>query len=158
VFTVYIPTGPNKVQPESEVSPILPTGKERILFVDDEPALVEIGKMSLERLGYRVETRTSSIEALKLFQKSADNFDLIITDMTMPGMTGDKLAIEVKKIRADIPVVICSGYSDDVMVNRATQIGISAFLMKPLVIQDLANTVRDVLGKTNSGDSSPVAN
>ncbi|MGD8658222.1 MAG: PAS domain S-box protein, partial [Desulfobacterales bacterium] len=158
VFTVYIPTGPKKVQPETEISQILPTGNERILFVDDEPALVEIGKKSLERLGYRVETRTSSIEALKLFQKTADNFDLIITDMTMPGMTGDKLAIEVKKIRADIPVVICSGYSDEVMVNRAKQIGISAFLMKPLVIRDLANTVRDVLGKTDSSEIFPVAN
>jgi PAS domain S-box-containing protein len=158
VFTVYIPTGPKEVKSETEVSQILPTGNERILFVDDEPSLVEIGKKSLEHLGYKVETRTSSLEALKLFQKSSDNFDLIITDMTMPEMTGDKLASEAMKIRADIPVVICSGHSDEVMVNRATKIGISAFLMKPLVIQDLANTVRDVLGKTNSSGSSPARN
>lgn len=76
----------------------------------------------------------------------------------MPGMTGDKLAIEVKKIRADIPVIICSGYSDEEMVNRAKQIGISACLMKPLVIQDLANTVRDVLDKMDSSGFSPAAN
>ena len=154
VFTVYIPTGPNTVQPEFEAAQILPTGNERILFVDDERALTEIGKKSLERLGYRVETRTSSIEALKLFQKSADSFDLIITDMTMPDMTGDKLAGEAIKIRSDIPIIICSGYSDDVMFNRAAHIGISAFLMKPLVVQDLANTIRDVLGKTNSSGIS----
>ena len=78
--------------------------------------------------------------------------------MTMPEMTSDKLASEVKKIRPDIPVVICSGYSDEVMVKRAAQIGISAFLMKPLVIQDLAYTVRDVLGTTNSSGISPAAN
>ena len=158
VFTVYIPTGPQEVQTKFETTPILPTGNERILFVDDEHALAEIGKKSLERLGYRVETRTSSIEALELFQKSSDNFDLIITDMTMPEMTGDKLAGEVMKIRADIPIIICSGFSDDTLVNRATQIGISAFLMKPLVIQDLANTIREVLGKANSTGILPAIN
>ncbi|MBT8331323.1 MAG: PAS domain S-box protein, partial [Deltaproteobacteria bacterium] len=149
VFTVYIPTVAKEVQPDCDVPPILSTGNERILFVDDERALAEIGKKSLERLGYRVEARTSSLEALKLFQKSSDNFDLIITDMTMPEMTGDELAGEVKKIRADIPVIICSGYSDESLVEQATQTGISAFLMKPLIIQDLAKTIREVLKKTN---------
>jgi PAS domain S-box-containing protein len=150
VFTVYFPTDAKQVQPEIETSPILPTGNERILFVDDEQALAEIGKKSLEHLGYRVETRTSSVEALKLFQKGADRFDLIITDMTMPEMTGERLASEILKIRADIPVIICSGYSDENLVNRASQSGITAFLMKPLVIQDLANAVREVLAKANS--------
>ncbi len=158
LFTVYIPTAPKEVEPEFETSQILPTGNERILFVDDERALAEIGKKSLERLGYRVETRTSSIEALKLFQKCSGNFDLIITDMTMPEMTGDKLAREFIKIRADIPIIICSGYSDEVIINRASQIGISAFLMKPLVIQDLATTIRDVLGKTKFSGISPADN
>jgi signal transduction histidine kinase/ActR/RegA family two-component response regulator len=158
VFSVYIPTGPQEVQPEIETTPSLPTGNERILFVDDEHALAEIGKKSLERLGYRVQTRTSSVEALALFQNASDNFDLIITDMTMPEMTGDKLAGEVMKIRPDIPVIICSGYSDDTLVNRATQIGISAFLMKPLVIQDLANTIREVLRKANSTGISATIN
>jgi CheY-like chemotaxis protein len=158
VFTVYIPTDAKEVQPELEASPILPTGNERILFVDDEQALAEIGKKSLEHLGYRVETRTSSVEALKLFQKSADSFDLIITDMTMPEMTGERLAGEVMKIRADIPVIICSGYSDEDLVNRASQIGINAFLMKPLVIRDLANAIREVLGKANSTGTLSAAN
>ena len=87
---------------------------------------------------------------MKLFAESSDRFDLIITDMTMPDMTGDKLASEAMKIRADIPIIICSGYSDALKENRARQIGISAYLMKPLVIQDLANTIRDVLAKANS--------
>ena len=75
--------------------------------------------------------------------------------MTMPEMTGDKLASEVMKIRADIPVIICSGYRDDTVVNRASQLGISAFLMKPLVIQDLASTIREVLKKANCTGASP---
>ncbi len=158
VFTVYIPTGSKEIPPELEPTDMLPTGSERILFVDDERALTEIGKKSLERLGYRVETRTSSIEALKLFKKSSANFDLIITDMTMPDMTGDKLASEAMKIRADIPIIICSGYSDELTENRARQIGIGAYLMKPLVIQDLANTIRDVLAKTNSAGMTPARN
>jgi len=157
-FTVYIPTGPKEVKPEFEATPILPNGNERILFVDDERALAEIGKKALERLGYRVETRTSSMEAFKLFRKSSDKFDLIITDMTMPDMTGDQLAREVMKIRADIPIIICSGYSDELTEKRARQIGISAFLIKPLVFQELAVTIRDVLGKTTSSDISPSFN
>ncbi len=156
VFTVYIPTEAKEVKPESDAPQMIPVGDERILFVDDERALAEIGKKSLERLGYRVETCTSSIEALKLFQSASDDFDLVITDMTMPDMTGDQLADEVIKIRADIPVIICSGYSDESLANRAEQVGISAFLMKPLVIQDLATTIRDVLEKTKSSDMSTV--
>ena len=158
IFRVYIPTVTKEIVPEFEAAEILPFGNERILFVDDEQALTEIGKKSLEHLGYRVEICTSSREALKLFQEAAGNFDLIITDMTMPEMTGDKLASEVKKIRTDIPVIVCSGYSDEALINRATQNGISAFLMKPLIIQDLATTIRDVLGKTNSSSNSAIRN
>jgi CheY-like chemotaxis protein len=158
VFTVYIPTGPKELKSEIEAPQILPTGNERILFVDDEPTLAEIGKKSLERLGYTVETRTSSIEALKHFQDSPDAFDLIITDMTMPQMTGEKLAIEIMKIRADIPIIVCSGYSDELTQDRTREIGICTFLMKPLVIRDLATAIRDVLAKTNSNDISPAIN
>ena len=157
-FTVYIPTGPKEVKREIKPPQNLPTGNERILFVDDEHALAEIGKKSLEHLGYRVETRTSSIEALALFQESPDMFDLIITDMTMPQITGEKLAGEIIKIRDDIPIIICSGYSDDLTEDRAGKIGISAFLMKPLVIRDLATAIRKVLVKTDSGRISAVNN
>ncbi|MDX1708311.1 MAG: ATP-binding protein, partial [Desulfobacterales bacterium] len=154
VFTVYIPTEAQEAKPESDAPHMIPTGNERILFVDDERTLAEIGKKSLERLGYKVDTCTSSMKALELFQNARDDIDLVITDMTMPEMTGDKLAGEVIKIRADIPVIICSGYSDEGLVKRAEQIGISAFLIKPLVIQDLATTIRDVLEKANSGGAS----
>jgi len=107
---------------------------------------VEIGKQMLERLGYEVTTRTSSIEALELFRIKPDQFDLVITDMTMPQMTGDRLARELMQIRPDIPIIICTGYSERITEGKAKGMGIKAFVMKPLVMRDLANTVRKALG------------
>jgi PAS domain S-box-containing protein len=146
-FHVYLPRIENKMPVDDAPASPLPTGRERILFVDDEKTLVEIGKQMLERLGYKVETRTSSVEALKLFQADPARFDLIITDMTMPNMTGEKLALEIIKIRPDVPVVLCSGYSNLIAENIAREIGIRAFVMKPLVLQDLATTIRRVLDR-----------
>jgi len=99
----------------------------------------------LERLGYEVTTRTSSIEALELFRAKPDQFDLVITDMTMPQMTGDKLSRELMQIRPDIPVIICTGFSERISDEKAKGMGIKAFVMKPIVIRDLANTVRRIL-------------
>ncbi|MBW2115696.1 MAG: response regulator [Deltaproteobacteria bacterium] len=124
---------------------VIPTGQERVLFVDDELVLVEIGKQMLERLGYEVTTRTSSFEALELFRAKPDQFDLVITDMTMPQMTGDKLSRELMQIRPDIPVIICTGFSERISDEKAKGMGIKAFVMKPIVIRDLANTVRRIL-------------
>jgi PAS domain S-box-containing protein len=145
-FHVYLPVIQEKAEaPEiDEIAPI-PTGNERILFIDDEPALVEIGKQMLERLGYKVTTRTSSLEALELFKAKPDQFDLVITDMTMPYMTGDKLSREFMQIRPDTPIIICSGYSERISEERAKEMGMRAFVMKPLVMRDLANTIRNVL-------------
>ncbi len=145
-FHVYLPViqGEAEVSGIDEVAPI-PTGNEHILFIDDEPALVEIGKQILERLGYKVTTRTSSMEALELFKAKPDQFDLVITDMTMPHMTGERLAGEIINIRSDIPVVICTGYSVRISEEKAKDMGIKAFVMKPFVIRDLAKTVREVL-------------
>jgi CheY-like chemotaxis protein len=99
----------------------------------------------LERLGYEVTTRTSSIEALELFRAKPDQFDLVITDMTMPHMTGDKLAQKIMKVRPDIPIIICTGYSERITEGTAKGMGIKAFAMKPIVLSDLAKTVREVL-------------
>ena len=104
-----------------------------------------MGSQVLNRLGYRVTTSTSGVEALELFRSKPDDFDLIITDMTMPNMTGDKLAIELMKIRPDIPVVLWTGYSQKVSHESADEIGIKAFAYKPIVKADLAKTVRRVL-------------
>jgi CheY-like chemotaxis protein len=130
---------------EDEISTPLPMGSERILFIDDEQPLVEIGKLMLERLGYSVATRTSSIEALELFKADSDRFDLVITDIVMPNMSGDKLAKKIMDIRADIPIVLCTGYSEKFTRRNASEMGIQTLLMKPLVMRDLATVVRQAI-------------
>jgi PAS domain S-box-containing protein len=144
-FHVYLPVIMRKLTAEEEISTPLPMGHESILFVDDEQPLVEIGKQMLQRLGYTVATRTSSVEALELFKANPDRFDLIITDIVMPNMTGEKLAEKMMDIRSDIPVILCTGYSEKITRKHASDMGIQSFLMKPLVMRDLATTVRQAL-------------
>jgi PAS domain S-box-containing protein len=144
-FHVYLPTIKRKLTADDEISTPLPMGCEHILLVDDEQPLVEIGRQLLERLGYSVATRTSSIEALELFKVNPDRFDLVITDIVMPNLAGDKLAKKIIHIRNDIPVVLCTGYSEKFTRQNASEMGIQTFLMKPLVMRDLANTVRQAL-------------
>ncbi len=144
-FNVYLPTIKRQLAKEEKISTPPPMGCERILLVDDEQPLVEIGKQMLERLGYKVETRTSSIEALELFKADPNRFDLVITDIVMPNMTGDKLAGKILRLRTDIPIVLCTGYSEKFSRQHASSMGIQSFLMKPLVMQDLASTVRQAL-------------
>jgi PAS domain S-box-containing protein len=144
-FHVYLPVIMRKLTTEEEISTPLPMGHERILFVDDEHPLVEIGRQMLQRLGYTVATRTSSIEALELFKANPDRFDLVITDIVMPNMTGEKLAEKMMEIRSNIPVILCTGYSEKITRKRASEMGIQSFLMKPLVMRDLATTVRQAL-------------
>jgi CheY-like chemotaxis protein len=144
-FHVYLPTIKRKLTADDEISTPLPMGCEHILLVDDEQPLVEIGRQMLERLGYSVATRTSSIEALELFKVNPDRFDLVITDIVMPNLAGDKLAKKIIHIRNDIPVVLCTGYSEKFTRQNASEMGIQTFLMKPLVMRDLANTVRQAL-------------
>jgi PAS domain S-box-containing protein len=144
-FHVYLPNIRRELVKEEEIQKPLPMGYEHILLVDDEQPLVDIGKQMLERLGYTVDSRTSSIEALKLFEADPNRFDLVITDIVMPNMTGDKLADKIIGIRPDIPIVLCTGYSEKFTRQHASDMGIQAFLMKPLVMQDLADTVRQAL-------------
>ncbi|MDL1957888.1 MAG: PAS domain S-box protein, partial [Deltaproteobacteria bacterium] len=119
-FHVYIPLIQEEVKiPEIDKDAFIPTGTEHILFIDDEPVLVDLGKQMFERLGYEVTSRTSSVEALELFKAQPDRFDLVITDMTMPNMMGDKLARELMKIRPDIPIIICTGYSERITEKKA---------------------------------------
>lgn len=146
VFTVLLPALPKKKDvPESYQSEVLPQGKERILFVDDQVPITKLCSQMLGRLGYSVITCNNGIEALELFRTKPDDFDLVITDMSMPNLNGDKLAEELTKIRADIPVILCTGYSDKISDKSASQIGIKAFAYKPMVKADLAKTVRQVL-------------
>ncbi|BHH81829.1 PAS domain S-box protein [Desulforhopalus sp. 52FAK] len=144
-FTIRLPmvTGKRK-EDFAPISPVA-SGTERILLVDDEPPLARMGSRMLESLGYIVTIRTSSYEALELFKEKPEAFDLLITDMTMPSMTGDMLSMEVRKIRQDIPIVICTGYSNKINNLMAKQVGIEAFIYKPLNKADLAKTIREVL-------------
>ena len=144
-FHVYLPLILEEEREEKESEEPLPTGTERILFIDDEEVLVEIGGQILEQLGYKVVTETSSVQALELFRAEPNRFDLVITDMTMPHMTGDKLARELMTIRPKIPIILCTGHSELVSEAKAEEIGIKAFVMKPLVMRNLAETVRKVL-------------
>lgn len=144
-FKVYLPVIEKKSEPQASDVEAVPTGNERILFIDDEPALAEIGKQTLESLGYDVTTRTSSIEALDLFKTRPDKFDLVITDMTMPNMTGDILAGELIRIRPEILVILCTGYSAKVNEQQAMAMGIRAFVWKPVMTREIAATVRKVL-------------
>jgi len=144
-FEVFLPVSQHKEKLTTEADTMLPTGNERILLVDDEKTLVDLGRQMLERLGYSVESRTSSIEALEMFKTRSDEFDLVITDMTMPNLTGEKLAGELMKIRADIPVVLCTGFSEQITEERAKELGIKEYILKPIVLNKLAEIIRSVL-------------
>jgi PAS domain S-box-containing protein len=144
-FQVFFPSIESEQEDEVKAVKPLPTGSERVLFVDDEKALVDIGKQMLERLGYQVVARTSSIEALEAFRAQPDKFDLVITDQTMPNMTGEKLVEELMGIRLDIPIILCTGYSQMISEDKAKALGIREFVMKPIVMHDIAETIRRAL-------------
>ena len=131
-----------------EVKDEPPRGHEHIHLVDDEKAIARLEKEILERLGYRVTMCLDSREALRTFMANPQKFDLIITDMTMPELTGDQLAAAVKAIHPDLPVIICTGYSERLDRVKASEIGVKGFLMKPIVTSDLANTVRTLLDQS----------
>jgi len=145
-FNVYLPLLMDEVvEREREDSSLIIGGKERILFVDDEKNLVQLGTELLTSLGYDVTGRTSSLEALELFRVKPDRFDLVITDMTMPNMTGLDLASEMMSIRPDLPIILCTGFSEMISKEKATSIGIRQFIMKPVAIRSLAKTIRKVV-------------
>ncbi len=122
-------------------------GVERILYVDDEAGILNIGKKILEKYGYQVNTRSNSRNALRLFTSSPQDFDLIITDQTMPKLSGAELAIEILKIRPDIPIILCTGYSEALSREDAKKIGINTFLFKPLDWIHVAKKIRDIFDK-----------
>ncbi len=144
-FHIFLPVVSEKILPDKEAVKQIPVGKEKILFIDDEDLLADMGKDMLERLGYHVTVRKSSLEALETFQNQADQFDLVITDQTMPGMTGVDLARRMLQIRSDIPIILCTGYSTIISEGKAKSMGIREFAMKPLSKTDIATLIRKVL-------------
>lgn len=145
VFDIFLPAIHLEEVSEEMSTPQLPTGDEQILLVDDEVIITEVLGNMLHLLGYRVTATQSSCNALKLFQGNPSGFDLLITDMTMPELTGDRLTVEIRKIRTDIPVIICTGYNRRLSDNKPETLAVQAILMKPVEHLDLARTVREVL-------------
>jgi len=146
-FNVYIPAMKMQTLSQGETSELLHTGSERILFVDDEKALAELGRQMLESLGYTVVAETDSFKALRTFLAEPRGFALVITDMTMPNLRGDQLATEMIAIRPDMPIILCTGFSELINEKRARELGISEFVMKPYNIADFAATIRKVLSR-----------
>jgi PAS domain S-box-containing protein len=122
-------------------------GTERILLVDDEAPIISMVKQQLERMGYRVTARTASLDAIEIFKKQPDRFDLVITDLTMPNMTGDRLTRKIKQVRPDIPVILCTGFSDKINPEKAAAMGIDAYILKPVIRKDIDAAIRRVLNK-----------
>jgi len=146
-FQVYLPRSEEDGQPEIERTGLLPRGQGRVLLVDDEAALVDMGRQMLERLGYEVVALTSSLEALKLFQTQPEAFDVVVTDLTMPQMTGFTLAKEILALRPDTPVILCTGYSELVTPEQANKVGVKEYIMKPVVMGDLGLAILRARGQ-----------
>jgi PAS domain S-box-containing protein len=144
-FNIYLPCIDAAVTLESQSQTALPLGKERILWVDDEQMILELGHQMLERLGYEVVSSNSSLEALRFFQGQPDRFDLVITDQTMPQLAGLELSQKLLEIRPDLPIILCTGFSENLTADKAQRLGIKKFIMKPLVINEVARAVRKTL-------------
>jgi CheY-like chemotaxis protein len=145
-FDVYFPM----VQAATEAAEAAPEtvvagGRERILFVDDEPAIATLGKRMLGSLGYEVTTCGNAIDALELFRLDPSAFDLVMTDMTMPQLTGDRMALQMMSLRPDLPVIICTGFNELLSKERVQELGIRALLMKPFLKTEAATVIRQAL-------------
>jgi len=146
IFRINLPAWEEQEQKQpAEKDESILLGDERILFVDDEEMLAEMAKVMLERLGYSVTVRTSSLEALNTFKNEPHAFDLVITDQTMPGITGFDLSRRMLQIRADISIILCTGYSSVISEEQVLSAGIKGFALKPLVKKEIAALIRTVL-------------
>jgi len=148
-FIILLPLTAEKSEDETEPTEDLPMGNETVLLVDDEKSLLHMTQEMLAHLGYQVKAEMNPIDALALFQSKSDSFDLVITDMTMPQMTGVVFAEKLLAIRQDIPIIICTGHSALVDEEKAKELGLAAYVMKPVNMQVLAQTIRKVLDGRN---------
>ncbi|MEW6347544.1 MAG: PAS domain S-box protein [Thermodesulfobacteriota bacterium] len=146
VFRVYLPALDVSALVRDEHEARDPAGEnQRVLFIDDERPIVEMGKRLLERLGYQVTTRSSGLEALELVRTKPHHFDLVITDITMPSLTGLELARGIRKVRPDIPIILCTGFSELVSDAVLRDIGIQGILMKPILRNEMARAIHEAL-------------
>jgi len=144
-FTIYLPVCTDRVETKEPITHRAVQGTERILVVDDEESLLSAYATMLANLGYRVTTSINGQDALERFRRQPERFDLVITDQTMPFMNGDVLAQHLLSIRPDIPIILCTGFSDRVDEQKAKEMGIKAFVMKPVITQEFAGCIRSVL-------------
>ncbi|MCK5099653.1 MAG: response regulator, partial [Desulfobacteraceae bacterium] len=145
-FHIYLPISNSQVKKEKiHTIEQIQTGTEQILLVDDEKAIIKMEKPMLERLGYKVTAHISSTEALKAFIRMPEKFDIVVTDMAMPNMSGDLLAVEIKKIRPDIPIILCTGFSNKISKEKAKSMGFKGFLLKPMTMENISIKIRQVL-------------
>jgi two-component system cell cycle sensor histidine kinase/response regulator CckA len=149
-FQIYLPRVEATELPGTE-APAVENGQERLLFVDDEEWLVDMWKEILESLGYRMTVTTRPLEALDMFKKNPQDFDLVITDQTMPQMTGLELAQELLALRPELPVILVTGFNQVVTLEKAKAAGVREFIMKPLSISELTNAISQALGKEPQG-------
>jgi PAS domain S-box-containing protein len=152
-FAIYLPRITETAASEQQRETALPQGQGRILFVDDEEALAQMAQALLTRLGYEVVIKTSSLAALETFRRAPQRFDLLITDQTMPALTGEALVREIRHLRPEIPIILCTGFSYTMDADKATTLGINAFLMKPLVAQDLGLAIRQVFAQGTQSET-----
>jgi PAS domain S-box-containing protein len=144
-FAIYLPAIDHAAVARDVDSQAMQRGTERVLFIDDEETLAAYGKQALEHLGYHVTAKTDNLEALELFRRNPDQFDLIFCDVTMPNLTVDEVVQELLRSRPDIPIILYTGYSESISTSRVRGMGVKAFLKKPLTMKSLAEAVRGVL-------------
>ncbi len=146
-FNLILPVVESASDGEQKQTESVPTGNEHILFVDDEKNLVGLGEALLDNLGYKVTSYTDPVEALEAFRDGDEAFDLVITDMTMPNLTGDKMAGEMLAIKPEVPIILCTGFSEKITEVSAKKIGIKGYITKPIIIREMANMIREILDK-----------
>ncbi len=149
-FDIYFPAIEAREKFQSDIKQKCPTGNEFILIVDDDEIILKMVKKILKSLGYRVETFTSPLYALEQFLIAPNRFDLVIADMAMPKMTGDKFIQELKKIKPDLPTILCTGYSEWMDENKALEMGIKGFLMKPIDMHQMAVSIREAINRNKN--------
>jgi len=154
IFTILIPAHEDPIEEESNKTDILFGNGEKILYVDDEPSIAKFGRRHLETLGYDASSTTNPKEALEMIKNEPERFDLVISDMAMPNMPGDQLIAEILLINPEMPTMICSGYSSRMSETKALEMGIKAFVMKPLNKTELAKKVREILDGGNQTASN----
>jgi len=150
IIKVYFPAKQTEAVIEDDCPDISIKGKGHILFVDDEEMIIDVGKKILQYLGYNVSTCINPITALDLFSRHPGSFDLVITDMTMPQMNGDAFAEKLREIRPEIPIIVCTGHSSLMDESKARQLGIDAFLMKPVLVKNMSQAIQQVFDKSTN--------